>query len=108
MQVRLDIVIFFLGGGGLERWEKRILVIGHFRKYHNSLCLSPQILHKHCFLFVLGLTVVPVRLMQNLEWQTKSIMVLSQVAYMNTSKDGKMCRQFSALDHIHMYFALYK
>ena len=24
------------------------------RKYHNTLCLSPQILHKHCFCFLLG------------------------------------------------------
>ena len=23
--------------------------IGHFGRYHNTLCLSPQILHKHCF-----------------------------------------------------------
>ena len=33
--------------------------IGHFGKYHNILCLSPQILHKHCFQFLLGLTIVP-------------------------------------------------
>ena len=33
--------------------------IGHFRKYHNILCLSPQILHKHCFQFLLGLTMIP-------------------------------------------------
>ena len=33
--------------------------IGHFGKYHNTLCLSPQNLHKHCFQFLLGLTVVP-------------------------------------------------
>ena len=26
-------------------------VIGHFQKYHNTLCLSFKILHKHCFLF---------------------------------------------------------
>ena len=36
-------------------------LIGHFEKYHNTLCLSPQILHlyKHCFQFLLGFTVVP-------------------------------------------------
>ena len=28
--------------------------IGHFGKYHNTLCLFPQILHKHCFCFLLG------------------------------------------------------
>ena len=33
--------------------------IGHFWKYHNTLCLSPQILHKHCFQFLLGFTMVP-------------------------------------------------
>ena len=35
------------------------LFIGHFGKYHNTLCLFPQILHKHCFQFLLGLTMVP-------------------------------------------------
>ena len=33
--------------------------IGHFEKYHNTFCLFPQILHKHCFQFLLGLTMVP-------------------------------------------------
>ena len=33
--------------------------IGHFGKYHNTLCLSLQILHKHCFQFLMGLTMVP-------------------------------------------------
>ena len=27
--------------------------IGHFRKYHNTLCLFLQILHEHCFQFLL-------------------------------------------------------
>ena len=31
--------------------------MGHFGNNHNTLCLSPQILHKHCFQFPLGLTV---------------------------------------------------
>ena len=35
-----------------------VWIIGHSRKYHNTLCLSPQILHKHCFQFLLGLTMV--------------------------------------------------
>ena len=26
--------------------------IDHFGKYHNTLCLSPQILHNHCFQFL--------------------------------------------------------
>ena len=34
-------------------------LIGQFGKYHNTLCLSPQILHKHCFQFLLGLTMIP-------------------------------------------------
>ena len=38
---------------------KQVQRIGHFGKYHNTLCLSPQILHKHCFQFLLGLTMVP-------------------------------------------------
>ena len=33
--------------------------IGHFGKYHNTLCLSPQILHKYCSQFLLGLRMVP-------------------------------------------------
>ena len=32
--------------------------MGHFQKYHNSLCLSSKILHKHCFYFPQGLTIV--------------------------------------------------
>ena len=32
--------------------------IGHLGKYHNTLCLSPQITHKHCFQFLLGITMV--------------------------------------------------
>ena len=31
---------------------------GHFQKYHNTLCLSSKIFHKHCFYFLLGLTIV--------------------------------------------------
>ena len=30
------------------------LRMGHFKKYHNTLCLSSEILHKHCFYFPLG------------------------------------------------------
>ena len=33
--------------------------IGYFGKYHNIFCLSPQILHKHSFQFLLGNRVVP-------------------------------------------------
>ena len=40
---------------GEEQW----INIGHFGKYHNTLCLSPKILHRHCFQFLLGLAVVP-------------------------------------------------
>ena len=59
--------------------------IGHFGKYYNTLCLSPQILHKHCFQFLLGLTMVPrenkTMLMKNLGGQTKTITVFSEMAY---------------------------
>ena len=34
-------------------------IIVHFGKHHNALYLSPQILRKHCFQFLLGLTMVP-------------------------------------------------
>ena len=27
--------------------------------YHNALCLSPQILHTHCFQFLLGIKMAP-------------------------------------------------
>ena len=41
--------------------------MGHFGKYHNTLCLSPQLLHKHCFQFLLGLTMATkTTLVQNL------------------------------------------
>ena len=33
--------------------------IGHFAKYHNTPCLYPKILHKHCFQFLLGFTMIP-------------------------------------------------
>ena len=32
--------------------------IRHFDTVHNALCLPPKILHKHCFQFLLGLTIV--------------------------------------------------
>ena len=37
----------------------QVRTIGQFGKYHNTLCLSPQILHKNCFQFLLGLIMVP-------------------------------------------------
>ena len=33
--------------------------MGHFQKYQNTLCLPSKILHKRCFHFLLGLTMVP-------------------------------------------------
>ena len=39
--------------------RKHASKIGHFGKYHNTLCLSPHILHKHCFQFLLGLKMAP-------------------------------------------------
>ena len=33
--------------------------MGHFGKYHNTFVCPPKILHKHCFQFLLGLTMVP-------------------------------------------------
>ena len=39
-----------------EIWDSSIY---HFHIDHNALCLPPKILHKHCFQFLLGITVVP-------------------------------------------------
>ena len=60
------------------KWQERS--IGHFGKYHNTLCLSPHILHKLCFQFLLGLTNGPKRIHKQCLskiWRasTKSIMV---------------------------------
>ena len=62
-------------------------IIVHFGKHHNALYLSPQILRKHCFQFLLGLTMVPRENKNNAYsklggggggWgRTKSIMVFS-------------------------------
>ena len=65
----------------LERQEKQLVKsVGHFGKYHNRLIVfvcPPQMLHKHCFQFLLGLTMVPREqnstLLQNLGAQTKTI-----------------------------------
>ena len=63
--------------------------IGHFGKYHNTSCLSPEILHEHCFQFLLGLTLVPKEnennAYANLGGQTKSIMVFFELAYCRTA-----------------------
>ena len=32
--------------------------IGLFQKYHNTLCFPSKILHKHCFQFLWGLTII--------------------------------------------------
>ena len=53
-----DVVTYFVILTGKKTRTYYTLVIGHFGKYHNTLCLSPQILHKHCFQFLLGLTMV--------------------------------------------------
>ena len=37
--------------------EKNSRLIGHFGKYHNTLCLSPK--YTHCFCFLLGPLKVP-------------------------------------------------
>ena len=53
--------VYFVANVRHVQWAipQFIQVIGHFAKYHDTLCLSPQILHKHCFQFLLGLTLVP-------------------------------------------------
>ena len=51
-------------------------IIGHFRKYHNTLCLSLQILHKQK-----SQEKLETMLMQNLGGHTKSIMRFFEVIY---------------------------
>ena len=62
-----------------------VICIGHFGKYHNTLCFSPKILHKHCFQFLLGLAMVPRENKNNayvkFGGQEKCIMVFSEMAY---------------------------
>ena len=58
--------------------------IDHFGNYHNNLCLSPNILHKHCFQFQIkkNFQKTKTMLMQNLRGQAKSIIILfSKIAY---------------------------
>ena len=57
--------------------------IGHFGKYHNILCLSPQILHKIVLFWDLQWSQEKTKtmLLQNLGGQTKSIMVFSEMSY---------------------------
>ena len=43
----------------MEKFGLIITSIGHFQKYHNTLCFPSKILHKHCFHFLLGLAMVP-------------------------------------------------
>ena len=48
---------------GLRCWPERggglSARIGHFGKHHNTLFLSPQILHNYCSQFLLGFRMVP-------------------------------------------------
>ena len=46
-----------MGNTADKQWH--LPFIGRFGQYHNTLCLFPQILNKHCFQFPLGLTVEP-------------------------------------------------
>ena len=74
------------------------LFIGHFGKYHNTLCLCPQILHKHCFQFLLGITMVPRENKNNANAKfggTKSIAVFSEMSYCICSKNDSFLSVFS-------------
>ena len=54
---------------GCRQWSKApdsqlikgwiAIAIGHFGKYRNTLCLSPQITQKHYFYFLLGPLLFP-------------------------------------------------
>ena len=64
--------------------------MGHFQKYHNTLCLPSKILHKHCSIFSGDLQwsqeKTKTMLMQNFGGQTKGITVFLKVAH-NYSED---------------------
>ena len=58
-----------------------VLIMGHFGKYHNTLCFCPKFCISFFCLFSLGtIEELETMLMQNLGEQTKSIMVFSEVA----------------------------
>ena len=61
--------------------------IGHYQQYHHTLCLSLQILDKHCFQFLLGATFVPRENKNNayakFGGKTISVMVFFVVANFN-------------------------
>ena len=44
---------------GQGKLQLVMVLIGHFGKYHNTLCLPPQIVPEHCFCFLLGLLYFP-------------------------------------------------
>ena len=39
--------------------SRTLFGIGLSQRYHNILCCPSKILHKHCFQFLLGLTIAP-------------------------------------------------
>ena len=44
---------------------KREMTTGLFQKYYNTLCCPSKILHKHCYQFLLGLTITPRKIENN-------------------------------------------
>ena len=68
----LKITYLLLGGGSSLYTELLALFsIHYFHIDHNASCLPPpppsppQILHNHCFQFLLGITVVPREIQEN-------------------------------------------
>ena len=61
------------------------IIIGHFRKYHYTLCLSPKFYLSIVFVFsrdhCKSQEKLETMLMQNFGGQSKSIMVFSEMAY---------------------------
>ena len=64
----------YMPSSSMHVFRCQTIVIGHFLIYHNTLCLSLQI-------WQWSQENTKTRLMQNLEGQTKNIMVVSKVAY---------------------------
>ena len=75
----------------------KITTIGHFAKYHNTICLSFQILHKHCYHFLLAVAIFPREIENSAYANVKSIKVFFKVGYTDdfhfVAKRGQVVQQ---------------
>ena len=62
--------------------------------------MSTQILHKHCFQFLLGLTIVPRENKQNLEGQKKEYYGIFEGGLSTMTIIDKICPKLQEIAHI--------